>query len=85
VKTFPIHSSRGTLLDWNRDRASVLNAFMRGLPPGTMAVMPEGITLNYLTRTTTPLTYHTFTPVETAAPAVEANILRELEQKPLIG
>lgn len=81
VKTFPIHSSRGTLLDWNRDRASVLNAFMRGLPPGTMAVMPEGITLNYLTGTTTPLTYHTFTPVETAAPAVEANILRELEQK----
>ena len=81
VKAFPIHSARGTFLDWNSDRASVLNAFMAGLPPGTMSVMPEGITLNYLTRTTTPLTYHTFTPVETADPRVESEILRELAQR----
>ena len=81
VKAFPIHSVRGTLLDWNSDRAKILNAFIQGLPSGTMAVMPEGITLNYLTRTTTPLTYHTFTPVETADPRAESEILRELEQR----
>ena len=80
-KSFPISTARGTFFDWNGDRASVLNAFLRGLPPGTMAVMPEGITLNYLSRTTTPLTYHTFTPVETADPRVEGEILRELEQR----
>lgn len=81
TKSFPIASPRGIILDWNRDRANVLNAFLSGLPSGTMAVMPEGITLNYLSRTVTPLTFHTFTPVETADPHVESQIVNELTQR----
>lgn len=78
AKRFPIHSARGTFYDWNEDRARILSTFIAGLPPGTLAVFPEGITLNYLTMRRTPLTFHTFTPVETADPVVEEAIVREL-------
>jgi len=81
-KRFAIVSSRGTFYDWNRDRATILNRVINTVHDGTVAVMPEGITLNYLTRTRTPLTFHTFTPVEAADPAVEDAILRELAAHP---
>jgi hypothetical protein len=77
-KQFAIVSPRGTLYDWNRDRAAILNRVIATVHDGTMTVMPEGITINYLTRTRTPLTFHTFTPVETANAAAEDAILREL-------
>lgn len=82
VKQFPIVSSRGTFYDWNAGRARILTDFIGHTPGGTLAVMPEGITLNYLTQTRTPLTFHTFTPVETAYPDVEDAILRELSAHP---
>ncbi len=82
MKESPIVSARGTFYDANPDRARILNAFIAGVHGGTLAVMPEGITLNYLTQTRTPLTYHTFTPVETAYPPVEDDILRELAAHP---
>jgi len=82
VKEFPIASSRGRFYDWNADRARVLSELLPRIRGGTLAVMPEGITLNYLTRTRTTLTYHTFTPVETAYPEVESDILRELSARP---
>jgi hypothetical protein len=50
--------------------------------PSTLAVFPEGITINYLTGTTTPLSFHTFTPVETADPQIEDEILREIQRRP---
>ena len=81
-KQFAIVSPRGTFYDWNRDRATILNRVINTVHDGTLAVMPEGITINYLTRTRTPLTFHTFTPVETADPAVEDAILRELTAHP---
>jgi hypothetical protein len=82
LKSFPIVSSRGTFYDWNADRARTLNALIATVHDGTLAVMPEGITINYLTQTRTPLTFHTFTPVETADAAVESAILRELTAHP---
>jgi hypothetical protein len=82
LKSFPIVSSRGTFYDWNADRARTLNALIATIHDGTLVIMPEGITINYLTRTRTPLTFHTFTPVETADPAVESTILRELAEHP---
>jgi hypothetical protein len=82
LKSFPIVSSRGKFYDWNADRARTLNALIATVHDGTLAVMPEGITINYLTQTRTPLTFHTFTPVETADPAVESAILRELAAHP---
>jgi hypothetical protein len=82
LKQFPIVSIRGTFYDWNPDRARILTEFIGRVRGGTLAVMPEGVTLNYLTRTRTTLSYHTFTPVETAYPDVERDILRELADRP---
>lgn len=82
LKSFPIISSRGTFYDWNADRARILNAVIATVHNGTLVVIPEGITINYLTHTRTPLTFHTFTPVETADAAVETAILRELLAHP---
>jgi hypothetical protein len=81
-KQYAIVSPRGTFYDWNRDRAAILNRVITTVCDGTLTVMPEGITINYLTRTRTPLTFHTFTPVETADAAVEDAILRELIAHP---
>ena len=82
LKSYPIVSTRGTFYDWNADRARTLNALIATVRNGTLVVLPEGITVNYLTRTRTPLTFHTFTPVETADAAVENTILRELIAHP---
>ncbi|MEK6374492.1 MAG: hypothetical protein AABO58_17545 [Acidobacteriota bacterium] len=82
VKQFPIVSARGTFYDWNPDRARILSELVARVRGGTLAVMPEGVTLNYLTRTRTTLSYHTFTPVETAYPDVERDILHELSAHP---
>jgi hypothetical protein len=82
LKISPIVSPRGTFYDANPDRAEVLNAFLQRVHGGTLAVIPEGITLNYLTQSRTPLTFHTFTPVETAAPVVEDSIISEFTQRP---
>jgi hypothetical protein len=82
LKSFAIASPRGSFYDANPDRARVLNAFIGEIHGGTLAVLPEGITLNYLTRTRTSLTFHTFTPVETAAPRVEASIISEFNARP---
>jgi hypothetical protein len=82
LKSFPIVSARGTFYDWNADRARTLNALIATVHDGTLVVMPEGITINYLTRARSPLTFHTFTPVETANSAVESTILRELAAHP---
>jgi hypothetical protein len=81
-KRYAIVSSRGTFYDWNADRAAILNRVIATVQAGTLAVMPEGITINYLTRTRTPLTFHTFTPVETANVVAEDAILRELSVHP---
>jgi hypothetical protein len=80
-KRFAVATARGTFFDWNDDRARVLAeflAYVRQRPASTLAVMPEGATLNYLAGTPTPLSFHTFTPVEIAAADVEAQIVAEL-------
>jgi hypothetical protein len=82
LKAFMISSPRGTFYDANPDRARVLNEFIAQLHGGTLAVLPEGITLNYLSGTRTTLTFHTFTPVETADPKVEDSIIAEFAARP---
>jgi hypothetical protein len=84
VKRFPIVSMRGTFFDHNPVRAAVLNDFVALVPSlhaKSLVVMPEGITLNYLTGVPTPLSFHTFTPPETGAPAAESLLLRELDER----
>jgi hypothetical protein len=82
LKSFAISSPRGTFYDVNPDRARVLNEFIAQFQGGTLAVLPEGLTLNYLTRARTTLTFHTFTPVETADPRVESSIIEEFKAAP---
>jgi hypothetical protein len=81
-KAFSIESSRGRLYDANPDRAEVLKEFLRVVHGGTLAVLPEGITLNYLSESRTTLPFHTFTPVETAAPQVEDSIIGAFRKSP---
>lgn len=78
AKQFPIVTMRGTFYDLNPDRAAVLNDFFARRLPGSLAVIPEGITLNYLAAMPTTLTFHTFTPVETADAAIEQQIIGEM-------
>jgi len=82
VKEFPIDSPRGRFFDANPDRARVLNQFIQHVHGGTLAVLPEGIALDYLTERKTTLSFHTFTPVETAAPQVESAIIAEFASRP---
>ncbi|HEV7922075.1 MAG TPA: hypothetical protein VGR02_14910 [Thermoanaerobaculia bacterium] len=83
LKTERIATGRGVLYDANRDRARALNEalpLLRGAQ--SLAVFPEGLTLNYLAGVKTPLTFHTFIPPETADPRVEQRILAELQSRP---
>src|SRR5260221_4232990 len=82
LKPYPIVTMRGTVFDANRERAAMLTAFLQHVRGGTLVVIPEGVTLDYLAGATTPLTYHTFTPVEIDDPRVELPILREISDKP---
>jgi hypothetical protein len=82
MKQYPIVSSRGTFYDANEDRAAILTQFLQRVHGGTLVVIPEGITLDYLGHATTPLTYHTFTPVETDDPRVEQEITHEMALHP---
>jgi hypothetical protein len=81
-KRFPIVSMRGRFYDHNADRAAAISSFLASAPRGTLVVFPEGITLNYLAGLRTPLTFHTFTPVETASAEVEQRIIAELNAHP---
>lgn len=84
-RTFPVRSDRGVFYDANGGRAAILDAFierMRVIHPRSLVVVPEGLTLNYLTRIRTPLSFHTFTPVEVAGPEIEAQIIEDLTAHP---
>jgi len=81
-KRYAIVTPRGTFYDVNADRARILTSAIGAVQGGTLAVIPEGITINYLASVPTTLTFHTFTPVEVDAPAVEDEIVRELTTHP---
>jgi hypothetical protein len=84
VKQWPITTAHGTFYDHNRVRAAVLNdltGLVKSLGPKSLVVMPEGVTLNYLTGIRSPSFYLTFTPPETGAPREEAILLADLEAK----
>jgi hypothetical protein len=81
-KRYAIVTQRGTFYDWNADRARILNSAIPAVQGGTLAVIPEGITINYLANVPTTLTFHTFTPVEVDAAQSEDAIVRELTTHP---
>ena len=76
-------TSRGTLYT-DRDRAAVVNRMGAALARNhvtSLAVLPEGMTINYLFRIDTPLTIYSFNPLETSDPRVESGIIDEFEHK----
>jgi hypothetical protein len=81
-KRYAIVTPRGTFYDVNADRARILTSVIGAVHGGTLAVIPEGITINYLANVPTTLTFHTFTPVEVDAPQIEDVIIRELTMHP---
>jgi hypothetical protein len=82
LKQYAIVTPRGTFYDVNADRARILTSAIGAVQGGTLAVIPEGITINYLANVPTTLTFHTFTPVEVDAPQTEDAIVRELTMHP---
>lgn len=90
LKVYPVETARGRFYDVSRDRATIIQDFLRYLEKSRysgLVVMPEGLALNYFSRIENPLSFHTFTPIETANPEIEQRILQELGQfqPPLIA
>lgn len=82
-REFPVATARGTFYDANPDRARILAELLPHIADArSLVVMPEGIGLNYLARVPTTLTFHTFTPPETAPAEVEALVVAEMERRP---
>jgi uncharacterized membrane protein len=81
-KRYAIVTPRGTFYDWNADRARILTSVIGAVQGGTLAVIPEGITINYLAGVPTTLSFHTFTPVEVDSVQTEDAIIRELTARP---
>ncbi|MGA7614757.1 MAG: hypothetical protein WBX15_06185 [Thermoanaerobaculia bacterium] len=84
AKSEPVNSRMGTYYDYPY-RAVPIEQFLRWMenrPAGeTLVVMPEGLTLNYLSGHPTNLSYQTFTPIEIADPEIEKRIVDELRQR----
>ncbi|HEY5609599.1 MAG TPA: glycosyltransferase family 39 protein [Thermoanaerobaculia bacterium] len=85
LKTHRIETARGVFYDVP-GRGAVIESLLRGIAESrakSLVVFPEGLTINYLSGVPTPLSFHTFTPIEAADPDVEHRILQELtERKP---
>lgn len=62
-----VETARGTYVDRNAARAQampMLFAHLRSVQARELVVLPEGLTLNYLSGVRTPLRHQTFTPAE---------------------
>ena len=82
TKRYAIVTPRGTFFDANADRARTITSVIGAVQGGTLAVIPEGITINYLAAVPATLSFHTFTPVEVDSPEAEDAIVRELTAHP---
>ncbi|HEY0592222.1 MAG TPA: hypothetical protein VGF40_10680 [Thermoanaerobaculia bacterium] len=84
ARSFEVRTARGAYLDEPR-RGSAVRALLEWLArrPGgeTMAVMPEGLAINYFAARRTPLSFHTFTPIEIDDPAIERRLVAEIEER----
>jgi hypothetical protein len=83
TKIYPITTARGSFYDSSKERASILQDLLDYLGNSnvsSLVVIPEGLTLNYFSGIPNPLSFHTFTPVETASAKTEQQIIEELEK-----
>lgn len=76
-KSYPVATRRGTFYDMNPDRAKILNAALPELARSqSLAVIPEGLAVNYFAGVPTNLTVYTFTPAEVEDDTAAAAELR---------
>lgn len=83
LKRFKVETAQGDFYDRFEGRATIIQnflGFMKKLPRSELVVLPEGLTLNYFSRIRSPLSFHTFTPAETAYPDIERKIIEEMER-----
>jgi len=79
---YPVETSRGTYFDWSKDRADIVQDFVRGAGNAhTLVVMPESPTLNYFTRVDNPLPYQMFTPFISDMEWLERDMIAEFDAK----
>lgn len=81
LRSFPVLTVRGTFFDANLDRAAILNEALPLLAGRSLAVMPEGIALDYFAHAKTPLSFYVFTPPEIGDEAIERVIVAELQRR----
>ena len=65
-------------------RGAVIESLLRAIEQRrarSLVVFPEGLAINYLSGVDNPLAFHTFTPIEAAAPEMERAILRQMEER----
>jgi hypothetical protein len=59
-----VTTAHGSYLDVDAARGRVVQEIVRTLPSGTLAVIPEGVSINYFTDRRSPLRTYLFTPPE---------------------
>jgi hypothetical protein len=64
LKTHRVDTVRGTFFDANGDRAAILNEALPLLAGRSLAVLPEGVAIDYFAGVVTPLPFYVFTPPE---------------------
>jgi hypothetical protein len=79
LKAYPVATRRGTFYDIDPDRAAILNAALPELErTQTLAVIPEGLTLNYFAGVRTNLAVYIFTPAEIANEEIDRSVAEQL-------
>jgi dolichyl-phosphate-mannose-protein mannosyltransferase len=79
---YPVETSRGTYFDWSKDRAEIVQDFIRGAGGArSLVVIPESPTLNYFTRVDNPLSYQMFTPFISDMEWLERDMIAEFDAK----
>jgi hypothetical protein len=79
---YPVETSRGTYFDWSKDRAEIVQDFVRGAGSARgLVVIPESPTLNYFTRVDNPLSYQMFTPFISDMDWLERDMIAEFDAK----
>jgi hypothetical protein len=85
VKSWEVSTARGTFYAHPPTGAAIsalLDWLGRRPVDESLAVLPEGLAINWFAARNTPLAYHTFTPIEIDDPVMERRIVNELESKP---
>lgn len=72
-----VQTPRGSYLDRDVARGRVMQQILSSLPPGTLTVIPEGVSIDYFADRRTPLRTYLFTP-----PELDESVTRDFAAHP---